>query len=327
MKQADLGLELSTKRTRKREFLDEMECVVPWTDLVTLIAGHAPQGKRGRPPFAVSTMLRIHFLQQWFGLSDPAMEEALHDTPMFRNFAQLDWTQRLPDETTILRFRHLLEEHKLADQILSVVNDMLGAKGLLLRTGTVVDATLIAAPTSTKNASGERDPDMHQTKKGNQWYFGMKAHTGVDAESGLVHTVKCTPANAHDVTEANALLHGEETDAFGDAGYQGAAKRPDAKESVNWHIAMRPGKRAALDKTQKLDGLIDQVEKIKASIRAKVEHPFRVIKQQFGFVKVRYRGLKKNTAQLKTLFTLSNLWMARKKLMALNGQVRLETAT
>ena len=327
MKQADLGLELSTKRTRKREFLDEMERVVPWSDLVSLIAGHAPQGKRGRPPFAVSTMLRIHFMQQWFGLSDPAMEEALHDTPMFRNFAQLDWTQRLPDETTILRFRHLLEEHKLADQMLSVVNDMLGAKGLLLRAGTVVDATLIAAPTSTKNASGERDPDMHQTKKGNQWYFGIKAHIGADAESGLVHTVKCTPANAHDVTEANALLHGEETNAFGDAGYQGAAKRPDAKETVNWHIAMRPGKRAALDKTQKLDGLIDQVEKIKASIRAKVEHPFRVIKQQFGFVKVRYRGLKKNTAQLKTLFTLSNLWMARKKLMALNGQVRLETAT
>ena len=327
MKQADLGLELSTKRTRKREFLDDMERVVPWTDLVSLISGHAPQGKRGRPPFAVSTMLRIHFLQQWFGLSDPAMEEALHDTPMFRNFAQLDWTQRLPDETTILRFRHLLEEHKLADQMLSVVNDMLGAKGLLLRSGTVVDATLIAAPTSTKNASGERDPDMHQTKKGNQWYFGIKAHIGADAESGLVHTVKCTPANAHDVTEANALLHGEETDVFGDAGYQGAAKRPDAKESVNWHIAMRPGKRAALDKTQKLNGLIDQVEKIKAGIRAKVEHPFRVIKQQFGFVKVRYRGLKKNTAQLKTLFTLSNLWMARKKLMALNGQVRLETAT
>ena len=153
----------------------------------------------------------------------------------------------------------------------------------------------------------------------------MKAHIGVDAESGLVHTVKGTPANANDVTEANALLHGDETDAFGDAGYQGAAKRPDANESVNWHIAMRPGKRAALDKTKKLDDLIDQVEKIKASIRAKVEHPFRVIKQQFGFVKVRYRGMKKNTAQLKTLFTLSNIWMARKKLMALDGAVRLQT--
>jgi transposase, IS5 family len=326
MKQADLGLHLSTKRTRKREFLDEMERVVPWADLVALIAGYAPEGKRGRPPFALHTMLRIHLMQQWFGLSDPAMEEALHDTPMYREFAQLDWTQRLPDETTILRFRHLLEEHKLADQMLSVVNDMLGSKGLLLRKGTVVDATLIAAPSSTKNASGERDPDMHQTKKGNQWHFGMKAHIGVDAESGLVHTVKGTPANAHDVTEANALLHGDETDAFGDAGYQGAAKRPDAKESVNWHVAMRPGKRAALDKTKKLDSLIDQVEKIKASIRAKVEHPFRVIKQQFGFVKVRYRGMKKNTAQLKTLFTLSNLWMARKRLMALEGAVRLKTA-
>ena len=336
MKQADLGLHLSTKRTRKREFLDEMERVVPWSDLIGLIAGVAPEGKRGRPPFAVHTMLRIHFMPQWFGLKDPAMEEALHDTPMYREFAQLDWTQRLPDETTILRFRHLLEEHKLADQMLSVVNDMLGAKGLLLRKGTVVDATFtftftfFAAPSSTKNASGERDPAMHQTKKGNQWLlrlraFGMEAHIGVDAKSGLVHTVKGTPANANDVTEANALLHGEETDAFGDAGYQGAAKRPDAKESVNWHIAMRLGKRAALDKTKKLDNLIDQVEKIKASIRAKVEHPFRVIKRQFGFVKVRYRGMKENTPQLKTLFTLSNLWMARKKLMALDGSVRPQT--
>ena len=172
----------------------------------------------------------------------------------------------------------------------------------------MVDATLTltAAPSSTKNASGERDPEMHQTKKGNQWYFGMKVHIGVDAESGLVHTVKGTPANANDVTEANALLHGDESNAFGDAGYQGEANRPDAKESVKWHIAMRPSKRAALDKTKKLDDLIDQVEKIKASIRAKVEHPFRVIKRQFGFVKVSYRGMKKNTAQLKTLFMLSN---------------------
>ena len=266
MKQADLNLNLhlSTKRTRKREFLDEMERVVPWSDLDALIAGFAPEGKRGRPPFAVQTMLRIHFMQQWFDLSDPAMEEALHDTPMYREFAQLNWTQRLPNETTILRFRHLLEEHNLADQMLSVVNDMLGGKGLLLRKGTVVDATfsLIAAPSSTKNASGKRDSAMHQTKKGNQWLlrlraFGMKAHIGVDAESGLVHTVKGTPASANDVTEANALLHGEETDAFGDAGYQGATKRPDAKESVNWHIAMRLGKRAALDKTKKLDNLID----------------------------------------------------------------------
>jgi IS5 family transposase len=326
MKQINLGLNLGTKRTRKREFLDEMDRVVPWAALVALIAPFAPEGKTGRPPFAVQTMLRIHFLQQWFGLSDPAMEEALHDVPLYREFAGLDgWTQRLPDETTILRFRHLLQKHKLADQMLALINDLLRDKGMMLRAGTVVDATLIGAPSSTKNASGERDPEMHQTKKGNQWYFGMKAHIGVDAESGLVHTVKATAANANDVTEANALLHGEETDAFGDAGYQGAHKRPDARANVSWHIAMRPGKRAALDKTQTVDALIDKVEKIKASIRAKVEHPFRVIKRQFGFVKVRYRGLAKNAAQLKTLFALSNLWMARKKLAVLDGQVRPRT--
>ena len=327
MKQTDLGLNLGNKRTRKREFLGEMDRVVPWDALVELISPYAPEGKTGRPPFAVQSMLRIHFLQQWFGLSDPAMEEALHDVPLYREFAGLDgWTQRLPDETTILRFRHLLQKHKLADQMLATVNEVLRAKGLMLRAGTVVDATLIGAPSSTKNAKGERDPEMHQVKKGNQWYFGMKAHIGVDAESGLVHTVKATAANASDVTEANALLHGEESDAFGDAGYQGAHKRADARPDVNWHVAMRPGKRAALDKTQQLGALIEQVEKIKASIRAKVEHPFRVIKHQFGFVKVRYRGLAKNAAQLKTLFALSNLWMARKKLAVLDGQIRRQTA-
>ena len=323
MKQASLGLGNSTKRTRKREFLAEMERVVPWAALVELVAPFAPEGRRGRPPFSVETMLRIHFMQQWFTLSDPAMEEALHDMPLFREFAGLGgWSDRLPDETTILRFRHLLEQHKLAPKILQTVNELLRGKGLLLRAGTVVDATLIAAPSSTKNSSGERDPEMHQSKKGNQWYFGMKAHIGVDAESGLVHTVRGTSGNVNDVVEANSLLHGDETEAFADAGYQGAHTRPDAKSSVRWNIAMRPGKRAALDKTKRVDQLIDQLERLKASIRAKVEHPFRVIKRQFGHVKVRYRGLKKNTAQLSTLFALSNLWMARKKLAVLYGQVR-----
>ena len=327
MNQTDLGLNLTTKRTRKREFLGQMERVVPWAALVELVAPYAPEGKKGRPPFAVETMLRVHFMQQWFTLSDPAMEEALHDTPLFREFAKLGWDTRLPDESTILRFRHLLEKHKLAEQILATVCDLLRGKGLLLKAGTVVDATLIAAPSSTKNASGERDPEMHQTKKGNQWYFGMKAHIGVDAESGLVHTVRGTAANVADVVEANSLLHGEESDAFGDAGYQGAHKRPDACEEVSWHVAMRPGKRRALDKTRRIDALIDQVEKIKASIRAKAEHPFRVVKRQFGHVKVRYRGLKKNTSQLTTLFALSNLWMARAKLLLLDGKVRLHTAS
>jgi len=317
MKQADLGLNLSTKRTRKREFLDEMNRVVPWAALVELVAIHAPEGKRGRPPFPIETMLRIHFMQQWFTLSDPAMEEALHDVPLFREFAGLDnWATRLPDESTILRFRHLLEKYKMAPQILGVVNELLSRKGLLLKAGTVVDATLISAPSSTKNASGERDPEMHQSKKGNQWYFGMKAHIGVDAESGLVHTVCSTAGNVNDVVQANSLLHGEETDAFGDAGYQGANKRPDAKAEVTWHIAMRPGRRQALDLSSPLAAMIDKSQQILAGIRAKVEHPFRVIKRQFGFTKVRYRGLKKNAAQVQTLFALSNLWMARRKLMA-----------
>ncbi len=322
MKQADLGLCLTTKRTRKREFLAQMERVVPWAALVELVAPHAPEGKKGRPPFPVQTMLRVHFMQQWFTLSDPAMEEALHDIALFREFAGLGWDSRLPDETTILRFRRLLEKHKLAEQILATVNELLSSKGLMLKTGTVVDATLIAAPSSTKNASSERDPEMRQAKKGNQWHFGMKAHIGVDAQSGMVHTVRGTSANVNDVVEANSLLHGQETDVHGDAGYQGAAKRPDAQPGVTWHIAMRPGKRKVLDKTHPVQSVIEQIERLKASIRAKVEHPFRVIKRQFGHVKVRYRGLRKNTAQLTTLFALSNLWMARTKLLALEGQVR-----
>ena len=318
MKQMSLsatGFELAHKRTRKREFLDEMNLVVPWTELVGLIEPHAPKGNTGRPPFAVSTMLRIHFMQQWFGLSDPAMEESLHDVPLYREFAGLDaGLSRMPDESTILRFRHLLEQHNLSIQLLATINATLAKRGLMLKTGTVVDATLISAPSSTKNSNGERDPDMHQTQKGNQWYFGMKAHIGVDADSGLVHTVIGTSANVNDVTQGHALLHGEEVDVFADAGYQGATKRPEAT-GVKWHIAMRPGKRKLLNTDTKLGAMLDKIEYLKASVRAKVEHPFRVIKRQFGFTKVRYRGLVKNTAQLVTLFALSNLWMARRQLM------------
>jgi transposase, IS5 family len=316
MKQMSLGnngFDLSSKRTRKREFLDEMQRVVPWAELTTLIEPHYPKGKTGRPPFGIATMLRIHFMQQWFGLSDQSMEEDLHDRPIFREFAGLDaGITRLPDETTILRFRHLLEHHQLAAPMLAMINELLRSKGLMLRAGTVVDATLIAAPSSTKNADGERDPEMHQTKKGNNYYFGMKAHIGADAESGLVHTVICTAANVNDVTRGNSLLHGDETDAFGDAGYQGIAKREDAAD-IHWHVAMRPGKRRALDLDRKSNAIVNEIERLKASIRAKVEHPFRVIKRQFGFVKVRYRGLAKNTAQLTTLFMLSNLWMVRRR--------------
>lgn len=316
---ASTGFELVIKRTRKREFLDEMNLVVPWSELIALIEPHAPSGKTGRPPFAVATMLRIHFLQQWFGLSDPAMEEALHDVPLYCEFAHLDpGMGRLPDESTILRFRHLLENNNLSIQLLATINATLATKGLMLKTGTVVDATLIAAPSSTKNSTGERDPEMHQTKKGNQWHFGMKAHIGVDADSGLVHTVIGTAANVNDVTQGHGLLHGDEQVVFADAGYQGATKRPEAT-GVDWHVAMRPGKRRALDKSSPWGDLLEKAEQLKASTRAKVEHPFRVIKCQFGFTKVRYKGLAKNTAQLVTLFALSNLWMARRKLMEVRG--------
>jgi IS5 family transposase len=319
MKQAALNLNLSVKKTRKQVFLEQMDQVVPWAALVELIAPYYPEGRTGRPPFSLSTMLRIHFMQQWFTLSDPGMEEAFFDTPLYREFAQLEEFGRLPDESTILRFRHRLEKHKLAEQILATVNELLTQRGLLLKAGTAVDATLIAAPTSTKNKDRARDPEMHSSKKGNQWYFGMKAHIGVDAESGLVHTVRGTSGHVSDIAEANTLLHGDETVAFGDAGYQGIEKRADATPDVTWHVAMRPGKRKALDKDNLADAMIDKAEKLKASVRAKVEHPFRVIKRQFGFVKVRYRGLKKNTAQLFTLFALSNLWMVRGKLMAALG--------
>ena len=320
MKQVALGLNLNMKKTRKREFLEQMERVVPWAALVALIAPYYPEGRTGRPPFALETMLRTHFLQQWFNLSDPAMEEAFFDVPLYRQFAQLDAHERLPDESTILRFRHRLEKHKLADGILLTVNDLLREQGLMLKEGSAVDATLIAAPSSTKNRERKRDPEMHSSKKGNQWYFGMKAHIGADAESGLVHTVRGTAGHVADVTESHGLLHGKETAVFADAGYQGANKQPDARRGVCWYVAMRPGKRKKLDKASNpVDALMDKLEQLKASMRAKVEHPFRVVKLQFGYVKVRYRGLKKNTLQLKTLFALSNLWMARHPLIATQG--------
>lgn len=316
MKQTDLGLDLTSRKTRKAQFLDEMERVVPWGALLALIAPHAPRKDKGRPPFGIEVMLRIHFLQQWFGLSDMAMEEALFDVPLYRQFAGLGGMNRLPDRVSILRFRHLLERHDLAPQMLQAVNATLAAQGLLLKEGTAIDATLIAAPSSTKNSTSTRDPEMHKTKKGNQWHFGMKAHIGVDADSGLVHTVVGTAANVNDVTQAHHLVHGDESEVFADAGYQGVDKRVDTQAiDIQWHVAMRPGKRRLLDKSDPRDAIAEQLEHVKARIRAKVEHPFRVIKRQFGHMKVRYRGLEKNTAQLHTLFALSNLWMARHRLI------------
>lgn len=313
--QAYLGISLSVRKTRKAIFLEQMDRVVPWSRLVDLIAPHYPAGRTGRPPFELETMLRTHFLQQWFNLSDPAMEEAFFDTPLYREFVGLADNVRLPDESTILRFRHRLEKHGLATQMLAEVNTILLERGLMLKEGSAVDATLIAAPSSTKNKDKARDPEMHSSQKGNQWYFGMKAHIGVDADSGLVHTVRCTSGNEHDITQAHRLLHGHEKSVWADAGYQGVEKRQGADPAVTWHVAMRPGKRKSLKQAGKMGELLDKAEKFKAGIRAKVEHPFRVIKRQFGYMKTRYRGLKKNAAQIATLFALSNLWMARHDLM------------
>ena len=304
------------KQTRREVFLVEMERAVPWRELEDLIEPHYPKIGGGRPPYALSTMLRIHCLQQWYGLSDPAMEEALYEIASMRQFAGLSLARgAVPDETTILKFRHLLERHDLARQIFEAIKGHLQAKGLMLRQGTIVDATIVSAASSIKNSTGERDPEMHQTRKGNQWYFGMKAHVGVDAESGLVHSLIGTAANVADVTQAHDLLHGEETVAFGDAGYTGVAKRPECKQAVAWHVAMKPGKRRALGKTA-LDRLYEKIERLKAQIRARGEHAFRVVKRQFGYVKVRYRGLAKNTAQLHMLFALANIWTARRRLLA-----------
>ncbi len=321
MDQMTFGLDPLPKKTRKEVFLAEMNQVVPWAALIALIQPHARgahQALGGRPPFPIETMLRIHCLQLWWNLTDPAMEEELHERPLYRRFVGLEGAARMPDETTILRFRHLLEKHELAPQVLGAINSGLAQHGLMLKTGTVVDATIIAAPSSTKNKNGERDPEMHQTKKGNQWHFGMKAHIGVDAESGLVHTVIGTAANVNDVTQAGALLHGEEEVAFGDAGYQGVHKRPEAA-GPNWYVAMRPGLRRKLNPFIEPEFNAEQLEKAKASVRAKVEHPFRVVKQQFGYAKVRYRGLAKNTARLTMLFALSNLWMARRQVLGAKG--------
>ena len=311
------------KQTRKELFLIEMDQVVPWKGLIALIEPHYPKGEGGRPAYPLMAMLRIHLMQNWFGYSDPAMEEALYETTILRQFAGLS-LERIPDETTILNFRRLLEKHELAAGILGVINGYLGDRGLSLRQGTIVDATLIHAPSSTKNKDGKRDPQMHQTKKGQQFYFGMKAHNGVDDESGLVHSVVGTAANVADVTQVDKLLHGDENVVCTDAGYTGVEKRPEhVDRKVIWQVAARRSTYKKLDKRSALYKTKRKIEKAKAQVRAKVEHPFRVIKRQFGYTKVRFRGLVKNTAQLVTLFALSNLWMVRRHLLTNAGEVRL----
>ena len=307
------------KVTRRERFLGEMEKVVPWARLCGVIEPHYPKGERGRPPMGIERMLRIYFLQQWYALADEALEDALYDSQAMRTFAGIELSvDPVPDATTLLHFRHLLEAHDLARKIFAEVSGMLTERKLLMREGTMVDATIIAAPSSTKNARKERDPEMHQTKKGNQWHFGMKAHIGADAHSGLVHTLTGTAANVADIAQAHELLHGEEKQVHADAGYLGVEKREEViakTRGVQWHVAAKRGKVKAMAEG-KLKELTQAYEKAKAQVRARVEHPFHIIKNLFKHRKTRYRGLAKNTAQLQTLFALANLFIAKGALLS-----------
>jgi IS5 family transposase len=319
---SDLEYSAKKKVTRRERFLSEIDAVTPWVALEVELSQHYFKGEgKGRPPIGLKRMLRMYVVQQCFGLSDEGIEDAIYDSQSIRKFVGVDLgRESAPDATTLLKFRHLLEAKGLTRKIFDVINVHLARKGLLMREGTIVDATLIAAPSSTKNSEGSRDSEMHQTKKGNQWHFGMKAHIGVDMDSGLVHSVVGTAANVHDVTQAHALLHGEEQAVLGDAGYQGVAKRKENQgRPVDWQVAMRPGKRRTLPQDG-LGKMMEQYEQTKAQIRAKVEHPFHVIKNLFKHKKTRYRGLAKNTAQLFSLFGLANLVLARRRLFALDAQ-------
>jgi transposase, IS5 family len=307
------------KTTRRERFLNEMEQVVPWARLVACVEPHYFKGERGRKPIGIERMLRMYFLQQWYALADEALEDALYDSQAMRSFAGIDlWVESVPDATTLLKFRHLLERHALTEGIFKEINAHLSERNLLMREGTIVDATIIAAPSSTKNASKQRDPQMHQTKKGNMWHFGMKAHIGADADSGLVHTLVGTAANVADIACAQQLLHGEEKASYADAGYTGVEKREEEAGETGkrtWYVAIKRGKIKRMAEGE-IKEVTCRIEKLKAQVRAKVEHAFHVVKNLFGHRKVRYRGLAKNTAQLHTLFGLANLVLAKRVLLA-----------
>ena len=307
------GFERYTKKTRRAEFLEEMEQVVPWAELYALIEPHYPQPGNGRPPIGAERMLRIYFLQQWFNLSDPAVEEALYDSSVMLQFAGIDLGREpVPDETTVCKFRHLLEEHNLGGEMLETVNLHLQAKGVRITTGTIVDASIIHAPSSTKNRDQQRDPEMHQTKKGKDWYFGMKAHVGVDSKNKIIHSVVVTPANVADSAVLPELLHGEETRVWGDGAYQGQT------EIIHQHA---PRARDCTQRRCRYKDRIDEVERAKnrtkSRVRSRVEHVFGIMKLKFGIVKVRYRGLKKNANRLFATCALVNLFVARRKLLRL----------
>ena len=310
---ADLEYEGKKRKTRREKFLERMDELIPWEELEDRIRPFYPKPGRGRRPYELSTMLRIHCVQLFYNLSDPGMEDMLYEVESVRRFVGLRLSGPLPDETTILNFRHLLDKHELGTGLLEEINRYLESQGLRLQEGTIVDASIIAAPSSTKNRSKERDPEMRQTKKGNEWHFGMKLHIGVDSETGVVHSMSTTPANVHDVTETPRLLHGGETQVWGDAGYQGVDKRPENRDlEVEWQVAMRPGQRRKL----KVGSDEAAREKRKASVRAKVEHPFLYVKRRFGYAKVRYRGLSKNTQRLALLLGFANLMRAEQYLAA-----------
>jgi IS5 family transposase len=307
---AQTGFEKYGRKSKREQFLDEMEQIVPWAELQGLVEPYYPKGENGRPPVGLSIMLRVYFLQQWFNLSDPGAEEALYESPVVRRFAGVDLGRApAPDETTILQFRHLLERHDLGGAMLERVNQYLESRGIRINRGTIVDATIIHAPSSTKNGSGERDPEMHQTRKGNQWYFGLKAHIGVDSKEGHVHSLCTSAASVADKHMLPDLLHGEERKVWGDGAYQGQGE------------AIRRAAAKAQDMTSrrvKYKNFVDEIEKtknrVKARVRAKVEHPFRILKRIFGFERVRYRGLKKNHQRLCACFALVNLYLHRKRL-------------
>ena len=311
---SDIEYSNRKKKTKREEFLESMDQIIPWEHWIDLIKDHYPSGKRGRPTRGIETMLRMYLMQNWFNLSDVGIEDAIYDSYAMRSFMHLDFlNEQVPDATTLLKFRHLLEEHKIGEQIFADVRSRLESAGLIMHGGTIVDATIIAAPSSTKNREGKRDEEMHQVKKGNQWYFGMKVHAGVDAGSGYVHTITGTSASVHDVNETEHLIREDDAIIYGDSGYLNAKKHMDSMEperlsTMEFRINVRP---SSIKMSKGYLGIRwdENIENRKSSTRCKVEHPFLIVKRQFGYCKTAYKGLAKNMNRFNVLFASANLLM------------------